>query len=301
VTGPAGTEIYEGQLKSAVSTGTAAAVRPSTRGRPLVVTSYVPEPVAESLRHQDIHYVDSAGNMFLRGKGLLIDIRGHRRPATVDLAASDRPLRAFKPSGLRVLFVLLAEPGLVNASYRDIARSSGTSLGTVQLVLKELGDGGYVDPGQSVRSLHRTRELFGRWVEAYAFDLHPRLTLARFDAADPSWWTGADDALRAAHAQWGGETAAHFLDRRLRPARAVVYAPEVPRRIALEYRMQKATGEGNVEIRERFWSLPDARTQATVPTPLVYADLIASGEPRLLEAATKLRERDDLLRRLDHS
>src|SRR5262249_50409929 len=147
---------------------------------------------------------------------------------------------------------------------------------------------------------HRTRELFGRWVEAYTFDLYPRLTLARFDAPDPNWWTGADDALHAAHAQWGGETAAHFLDRRPRPARAVVYAPEVPRRLAPEYRLRKATGEGNVEIRERFWDLPDATTQPTVPTPLVYADLIASGEPRQVEAATKLRERDDLLRRLDH-
>jgi hypothetical protein len=66
-----------------------------------------------------------------------------------------------------------------------------------------------------------------------------------------------------------------------------------------EYRLRKAAGEGDVEVRQRFWHLDDRREELTVPTPLVYADLVASADPRQLEAAAHLRGHDDLLRRLD--
>jgi hypothetical protein len=299
IAGPAGAELYRVEVRSRVAAGTAAALRGGHHGRILIVTGYVPEPVAESWRREDISFVDAAGNMYLRGRGILVDIRGHRRPAAPQPAQPGKPLRAFQPSGLKILFALLADPQLVGATYRDVAAATGTSLGTVQWVLKELEETGYLSPDPGARRLHRVRELFQRWVEAYPLYLHPRLLLARFDAPDPDWWRGADDALREVGAQWGGETAAHHLYRRLRPGRAVVYAREVPRRLALDFQLRKAEGEGDVEIRQRFWRLPDEQPGLTVPSPLVYADLIASAEPRQLEAAAHLREQDALLRRLD--
>jgi hypothetical protein len=86
--------------------------------------------------------------------------------------------------------------------------------------------------------------------------------------------------------------------RRLHPKRAVIYAPDVPKRLATEYRFRRSEGEGSVEVRQRFWLLP-ADPSLTVPTPLIYADLVASGDPRLAEAAADLRESDALLQRLD--
>jgi hypothetical protein len=140
-----------------------------------------------------------------------------------------------------------------------------------------------------------------RWVEAYAFDLWPRLTLGNFEASDPSWWTKADEAMRATDAQWGGETAAPLLNAHLRPGKAVIYALALPKQLIIDYRLRKSSADGNVEIRKRFWNFPGSRAQLTVPSPLIYADLIASGDPRQLEAAADLREHDELLRRLDHS
>ncbi|WP_433298993.1 type IV toxin-antitoxin system AbiEi family antitoxin [Actinoplanes sp. CA-030573] len=270
---------------------------PSTRTWQVLVAPHVSDTVAEILREQGVYYVDSVGNMYLRGPGLLLDVRGRRGPEAPRPGAAGRPMRAFKPGGLKVLFVLLADPGLVAAPYRDIAAACGVSVGTIHWVMKELEDAGYlaIEP----RRLYRTRELFDRWVEAYGFELWPRLTLAHFDAPDPGWWKNADDALRAAHAQWGGETAAHRLDPRLRPAQAVIYAAEVPAQLALEYRFRRAGADGNVAIRERFWRLP-ADPVDTVPSPLVYADLVASADPRLIEAAADLRRNDELLGRLDH-
>jgi alkylation response protein AidB-like acyl-CoA dehydrogenase len=85
-----------------------------------------------------------------------------------------------------------------------------------------------------------------------------------------------------------------------RPKRAVIYAAEVPKGLATEFRFRKSDGEGNVEVRQHFWHLP-ADLSLTVPTPLIYADLVASADPRLAEAAADLRESDALLRPLDRS
>jgi hypothetical protein len=132
----------------------------------------------------------------------------------------------------------------------------------------------------------------------YTLDLWPRLTLGSFDASDPSWWRNADTDLRDADAQWGGESAAHRINSNLLPRKAVVYASEVPRTLAMKYRFRKPEGQGSVEIRQRFWNLP-AAPSLTVPAPLIYADLVAPADPRLTEAATDLRENDALLQRLD--
>jgi hypothetical protein len=239
--------------------------------------------------------------MYLRWEGLLLDIRGRRQPAAPQPAEPGRPLRAFRSSGLKILFVLLAVPSIITANYRDIAHASGTSLGTVQWVLKELDETGYVSPGPHKRQLRRARDLFSRWVEAYTLDLFPRLTLGRFDSPDPTWWTNADEAMDNEEAQWGGETAAHRLNPHLRPGRAIIYASAIPKRLAVNYRFHKAAGQGSIEVRERFWHFTDEAPSRTVPTPLVYADLIASADPRQLEAADYLRENDALLRRLNHS
>jgi hypothetical protein len=286
---------YMVQLKHNMSPALAQMTRAAVGQRLLLVAPHISDRAGEVLRSQDVHYVDSVGNMYLRGDGLLLDVRGRRRP-TARPGALGQPLRAFKPGGLKVVFTLLADPDLVAAPYREIARASGTSVGTVHWVLNELEVAGYATTAP--RRLYRTRSLLDRWAEAYALNLWPRLILARFDAMDPSWWAKADDALRAADCQWGGETAVHQINPRLRPKRAVIYAPDIPKRLATDFRFRKAEGEGGVEIRQRFWKLPEG-SSLTVPTPLIYGDLIAAADPRLAEAAADLRKSDALLQRLD--
>jgi len=302
VTGPTDTQTYTVQEKSKVSIGSAAGAKAAAqRYRPLIVTSYVPETIADAWRSQDIHYVDSVGNMYLRWEGLLVDIRGRRRPTSHQPAGPGRPLRAFKAGGLRILFALLTKPGTAAAPFRDIAGASGVSLGTVQWVAKELEQLGYLDAGKQPRRLRRTRELFNRWVEAYTLNLWPTLVLARFDSPETTWWANADESLELSRAQWGGETAASRLQPHLRPARAVIYSPSMPNDLIARYKLRRAAGEGNVEIRERFWNLQPVPADILVPTPLIYADLIASGDPRQMDAANWLREHDDLIGRIDGS
>jgi hypothetical protein len=297
LSGTAGTELYEVQVKSRVSPGSG--IDRPAEGRRLIITPYVSDAVADALRTQDVHYVDSAGNMYLRWDRLLVDIRGRHRPTSPRPGELDQPLRAFKSAGLKVLFALLSEPDMASLPYREIAHASGVSLGSVQWTLKELEANGYLHGDASDRKIHKARELLNRWVEAYTLNLEAKLALARFDAPNPRWWTDADKALRVDRAQWGGETAAHFLNPHLRPGGAVIYAPAMPRQTIIDHRLRKATGPGNVVVRKRFWNFGQESESLIVPTPLVYADLVASADPRQLEAATQLRDKDALLRRLD--
>jgi hypothetical protein len=300
VVGPSGDLTFDVHIKRRVTAASAAFVEPPAREKTLLIAPHVPDSLGELMRELGVQFVDGAGNAYVRRDGLFIDIRGRRRADAPRPNDQGRPLRAFRNTGLRILFVLLANPRMISGGFRDIAHASGASVGTVQWVVKELEGAGFV-ASDGERRLHRQRELFNQWVNGYTLDLHPRLTLATFDAEDPRWWADADQDLRAAGAQWSGEVAAWHASPRLRPGRAIVYASSVPNRLAVEHRFRKADGPGDVEIRQRFWHLPADGADILVPPPLVYADLIASGEPRQLEAAAHLRGHDAHLRRLDRS
>jgi hypothetical protein len=294
-------EPYLVQFTPRVALGTVPSMDPSVRNRLLIAAPHVPDSLGELWRTQGVQYVDAVGNMYVRGPGLLLDVRGRRPQSRHTHPAGDKPLRAFRPSGIRVLFVLLSFPEAINETYRRIAQASGVSLGTVQWVMDELADNGYLRVGSATKQLYRVRELFNRWTDAYVLNLHPRLTLARFEAPDPRWWVDASQFLRAEDAQWGGETAAFFLNPRLRPATTILYAQTVPHQLALRYRFREAKNTGNVEVRQRFWRHLDPQRRDTVPSPLIYADMIASADPRQLEAADHLRTHDESIGRLDQS
>jgi len=273
-----------------------AQLSPQSQLPPLMIAPFVTAHTADIWRRQMIAFVDTAGNMHLRGPGLFIDVRGRPRPD--DATSSPRTLRAFKNNGLRIIFALLCDPKLVASPYREIAHLSGTSLGTVHGVLNELHAMGYLSSGEANRRLRRSHDLFRRWADAYAIDLCPRLTIAAFDAPDPTWWRHSTEAVQANGGQWGAEVAAHLLGSRLLPARAAIYASDVPSELVIQQRFRRASGDGNVEIRKRFWSFPLPQDSPVVPTPLIYADLLASGDPRAIEAAEYLKENDEVLRRL---
>jgi hypothetical protein len=274
-----------------------ALAQPAAAGT-LLVTAYMPDPLGALARQLGVNFVDLAGNAFLMADGLHIDVRGRRSPQALR-PIDARPSRALKGMGQRITFVLLADPDGAEFTLRDVAYGLGLSVGTVQGAIKDLEEAGYVSSDGRQRRLHRTRELLDRWVDAYSLDLQFQLSLGRFDAPDPSWWQHADESLRRTGALWGGETAAHRMDPHLRPGRSVVYATSVQGSFIAENRLTRADGEGSVDIRKRFWHLRDDE-RLIVPTPLIYADLMASADPRLLAAAADLRSSDALLQRLDH-
>jgi hypothetical protein len=285
---------YVVEVRRTVSNATLASLaKPPAKHRSLLVAPYVTGEIAARCRALGIDYVDAAGNMLLDLPWMVVDVQGRRR-ATAPTSRL-RGARMFQPSGLKVVFALLCRDELSTAPLREIAAQSATSLGSVQLVMSELDTDGYLDG----RRLVHTRRLFDRWVEAYDMVLRPRLSLGSFDTDDPEPWLSAKVDVDGHDAQWGGESAAYLISKHLRPGHAVVYADDLPRSLLRKYRLHRAAGVGVVEVRRRFWAFTHDPRPSCVPTPLVYADLVASAEPRQVETARSLRESDRVLRRID--
>lgn len=276
---------YLAEVKRGLRPATLGAVIHQLRakgGRPLLVTDHVTPPLADALRTQGVEFIDTAGNAFLNQPPLLVFVKG-QRPAN-EKPALERG-RAFQATGLQVLFALIARPELVVRPYREIARAAGVAHGTVGWVMAELPGLGYLATIGERRRLMNGERLLDQWTEAYARTLRPRLLLGRF--------RGDIATLHARAGRWpegvlvGGELAAARLTRHLRPGTATFYAQAIDPKVVVKL-VLKADAEANVDFRRRFWEFRGEEAPLT-PTLLVYADLLAIGDARCLEAAQLLR------------
>ncbi|MFI6306836.1 type IV toxin-antitoxin system AbiEi family antitoxin [Amycolatopsis thailandensis] len=291
---------YGVEIKQRMTAELATAVHFPSAPPPLLFTTYLSEPVAERLRARRIDYVDTAGNAHLVWDDVLIDVRGRRKPAIPAGRASSRGAGAFGRAGLQVLFVLLSWPETTAFPYRRLAEMSGVSLGTVKTVIDELTGAGYLYERGNERRLARGAELLDRWSEAYSITLDAALALGDFAAADLSWWRGAEADLLSQGVQVGGDAGASLLDSHLRPASLTLYATRLPVQLIGRHRLARTENDGNVYFRTKFWQAPEPESWI-VPSPLIYADLLASGDPRQREHGDRIRSGDDRLKRIDRT
>lgn len=255
----------------------------------VLVTEHIRPTQAEILKNLDIAYFDTTGNAYFNLPGLHIFINTNRPAATKASRSVKRqtfsgqmPGENFRPSELKILFALLSEPGLEQANYRTIASKANVALGTIAWHMNKLRDGGFLGPkGEHDRKLRNKKKLFNQWVDGYIRRLRPKLLLSRLESdLKKRWWEDID--LRKYRAYWGGEIAAERLTRYLRPAHATIYAGDALPRLQVKYKLKrKATGD--VEILEKFWA--EGKETDIAPPLVVYADLLATGDSRNIEAA----------------
>jgi len=253
----------------------------------LLVADYVNPRLGERLREEGMNFIDAAGNAHLRHKGLFVWVTGQKDALRLD--GKRERLRAFRPSGLKLVFALLYRPELAEADFRTLAEVAGVALGTVQWVMRDLVREGYVlRLGRFERRLVEPKRLLDAWVPPYVRDLRPRLLLGRFEADDIKWWRKTD--LRPYGGMWGGEPAAARLTGHLKPGALTIYADEIPARLVAAQKLVK-NEEGRIEFRKKFWRLDEDEGKAgTVPPVLVYADLLALADPRAAETAARIYE-----------
>ena len=288
---------YAVVFKRSVPAELATALHPHASLPTLVVAGSITEQAAGLLRERGIDYVEEAGNAHIAWDNVLIDVRGRRRTSGNATRSSQRGIKAFSRAGLQVGFVLLSWPTMAGTPLRGLARASGVSLGTAQAVVDDLTKAGYLYDVGGERRLGRAGELLNRWSEAYSTRLSPALPLGDFEVPDLSWWPDSEDELTRSNAQVGGEAGASLLDRHLVSATLTLYVDEQPRSLIGKHRMVRAEQVGNVHVRRRFWTM--AGQSWIVPSTLIYADLLASGDPRQREHADRIRTNDDRLAGLD--
>lgn len=253
----------------------------------VLVAPYITEATAERCRTLHLPFIDEAGDAYLEAPGLFVYVTGKRRPIQTRTAPA---FRALTPAGLRIVFVLLNHPHLAAAPYREIATAALVALGTVGDVLADLEERGHLAPDKpGPRRLLAPERLREEWVTHYPIKLRPKLRARRFTAPTPDWWQDQD--IRQYHAYWGGEVAAEKLTGYLKPARVTIYVEGKPDRLILANRLRPAAN-GEIEILEAFWPPEEIRQPDDVVPPLVvYADLIATIDPRNIETANLIRDR----------
>ncbi len=249
----------------------------------LLVADYLSPQIADELRRRGIQFLDTAGNAFLRGPSLYVFVKGEKAGGE---HGEPRPsVRAFGPTGLAVVFALLAKRELLDATVREMARATDVAHGTVGWVMNDLRQLGFLVEVEGRRRLVQAERLLDLWTEAYIRALAPRLRLGRYQG-DLSGIKAPLPDLGSARV--GGELGGALLTRHLRPQSAYVYTQGIDPSIVRPLKL-KADPNGNVEVRTRFWNF-ETEPSGFAPPLLIYADLLAIGDPRCLEMAQIVRK-----------
>lgn len=252
----------------------------------LLVTKYVNHQMAEKLRNSGLEFIDTAGNAYINKPPLYIFVKGNRLKEHIGRVQLGR---VFKPAGLRMIYAILCNPGLENKTVREIATAANVAVGTVDLIIKELKDQGFlIDMGKQGYKIIQKETLLDRWVTAYPEQLRPKQILGRYKG-QPGWWQKIN--LDPLQTQWGGEVAAARLTQYLNPQIVTIYtAVRYLNNLLIENRLKK-DNTGDIEILERFWKPNEKGQYKDLVNPiLIYADLLATGDPRNIETAKMIYE-----------
>jgi len=182
------------------------------------------------------------------------------------------------------LFQLMSNPDNLQLSYRELAKLSDISIGSVSNIMKELEEQRFVLKTKNKKALKNKTELLQRWVIAYNDVLRQKLLVKRMSFASKSEytrWNNIDLSSVSEKTVWGGECAAGILTRNLTPANYTIYTDGTWQSVGKSLKLIP-DDNGKVEILRLFYK---ADEQNTVSPLLIYADLMGSGDSRNIEIA----------------
>jgi hypothetical protein len=261
----------------------------------MLITEYVNPNLAEQLKDHGIQFLDTAGNAFINQLPVYIDIHG-KKPTkpNIEVTLVKQMGKAFQPKGMKVVFMLLTQPELVNAPMRTIADTAEVALGTVKQVMDDLYYQGFiVQKGDKRKVVADAKALLDKWLDAYPENMQAKLNQTLFATDNP-------ELLKAIDASdfdgfWGGELAAERYDHYLKAKDFLIYLePEQKKAFLKAARLRKpAVNEVPdykiMVVEPPFEGKKIQGDQTGLAHPLlVYANLVTSTDPRNMDAAKRL-------------
>lgn len=256
---------------------------------PLLITWYVNPETIDLLKNLKINFIDAAGNAFINVPPLYINIKGNK----LDTPKNTKGIipGKFQTAGLQILFALLCNPNLEKNTYREIAQMANVALGTVVFAFKYLENLGYITILKNgEKKLVNKNLLFKEWLTGYPVRVKPKYFLGKYQAEDL-------DQIKKINVQnfgalFGGETAAAKLTNYLRPLIHTIYIGDKLGELILKNRLKKNLN-GNIILIKKFWNFNDDYTENNlVPAILTYTDLMITADPRNIETANIIYERE---------
>ncbi|MEZ4754348.1 MAG: type IV toxin-antitoxin system AbiEi family antitoxin [Bdellovibrionota bacterium] len=252
----------------------------------MLITDYVNSNLAKELKELDIAFIDTVGNAYINNPPLYVYITGNKAIEKPDRAIG----KVYQPAGMKVLFVLLCKPELINEAFREIAKLAGVALGTVAKVVEDLKKRNFLVEYKKERKLNNLKKLFDEWIMLYPAVLKPKLLIGRYKAPDNNdWWK---KQRKIGGYLWSGDVAAQNLVNYMKPAKFTVYTKGDVGPFAAAHELKKDLN-GEVEILKAFWDKDfNIGDNLNVHPIMVYADLIATADPRAIETAEVLYEQE---------
>jgi len=258
------------------------------RYQPLVVVAENIFPtLKKTLREKNIGYMDTAGNVCIRGDNIYIWVDG--KPVEKALPVKNR---AFTKTGLKAVFYLLLQEDAINLPYRKIAEATGVALGNIRNIIEGLRQADFILPvNEDTLKLKNRKALLDRWVAGYRETLKPTLHLGNYvfwKKDKRMQWKELD--IENDKAVWGGEPAAAILTKHLRPEILTVYTEANKTNIANKWKLLPMEN-GDIKMYQKFWANTGFANEDIVPTLLIYADLMITNDPRCVETAHIIYEK----------
>ena len=252
----------------------------------ILIADYINPNMAQRLKDEGVQFLDTCGNAYINNQKYFIYVKGNKKKS--DFYLPNRTAgQLFNTVGLKVIFALLNDEELINQTYRDIANRANVALGNLTKIFAELKEEGFLVEIKQTRKLIDKERLFQKWVEHYPYKLKNKMFLGEYMAPTPEYWKNIN--IKQYHAVLGGEVAAEKLTHYLKPQDMIVYLPKAEKfnfvkDAELKKLKDRTSGHLNiVALYEPFWKINEGETYA--PKPLVYADLIATGNGRNIEVA----------------
>ncbi|MDD3688102.1 MAG: type IV toxin-antitoxin system AbiEi family antitoxin [Bacteroidales bacterium] len=243
----------------------------------VLVSDYISAPAKKTLKENNINYIDTIGNVFIKAKDLFVFVEVNK----TNRADNKTVNRAFKTAGLKVIFQFLIEPECVNLPYRQIAERTNVAIDTISKVIKELLKEKYIvkADNKNYKFVDKKR-LFEDWSVNYSKNLKQKLKQKSYRFLDTE--TDFKTIVLPEITYWGGAYAAEILTKYLNANSGIIYTGLDFQELMKELRLLP-DNKGNITVVEKFWT-EDIRTN-TVNPMLVFADLTTDNDQRLLETA----------------
>ncbi|MEI2604974.1 type IV toxin-antitoxin system AbiEi family antitoxin [Erwinia aphidicola] len=245
----------------------------------LLICERLSPAMTQYCEENHINFIDSGGNACMALPALFLRISGRKLPPVI----RERP--RISEGVMKLLFVLLTQPGSINENYRQLASYAGISLGMVSKAFDYLETERHYRSGKQGRRLTDPDWLMAEWIREYASVLRPKLKTLQLEC-DINWRSIELEEGEC----WGGEPAGYLLsDRYLKPEilQLFTHSPLTERRKSLRL---KPHPSGKFILTQAFWGKDFSLTERA-KTVLCVAELIASRDDRNIETAGRINEK----------
>lgn len=261
----------------------------------ILVTEYLNPNLTEQLREYGIQFLDTVGNAFINQPPVYINIQGKKpNKAHKEVVLAQQVGKAFQPKGMKVVFMLLIYPALLNTPMRNIADKAECALGTVKQVMDDLiYQGLVIEKGNKRKVVENPKALLGKWLDAYPTNMEAKLNQVLFTTDNPEQLKALNIGIFGG--LWGGEVAAERYDHYLKAKDFLIYlAPEQKQAFLKAARLRKPANHEVLQYKVMIVEPPVEMNKITgnktdLAHPLlVYANLITNGDSRNMDAAKRL-------------